>query len=171
MAVGLFLAVSAGFARAQQSWQTFNCPDGKCSVLLPVGKVSSSVASGESTDMVVGDTNELSSFEVDLADNYISYELIYGDYPSSYADSAPSYLLSQVFFGTVKGLRVFYHRMINLNGVPGQAFAISTTDGWLCQVRQYYNSPRLYQLFLCTGPGHEVPSKDVETFLNSLSIR
>jgi len=160
MVVGLFLAAPAGFAPAQQSWQTFNCPDGKCSVLLPAGPVTS----------IAG----INVFYVNLYINNMSsdvnFSFSYTDYPPLYASDSASKELAEKFAAVVSGKTVLYHRMIDLNGGAGQAYAYRSKDGTLVQARDYYKNQRLYQLYVISAYGQYVPAKTVTIFLNSLDI-
>lgn len=147
-----------------QQMRPYTSTDGRFTVSFPqADPKQESVA----MDLTGGETTTLHQFSVELADNNVSYTVMYNDYPANYADGDPQSVLATTRDGVIGGKTLLSDKAINLNGVPGREF--TARDGpWGFAVRQFLKGKRLYQLIVVSSNDH--PATRTSDFFNSFKI-
>lgn len=163
MAVAVAMLAGVVAAGGQQL-QPYTSTDGRFTVNFPQAEVKQS---NQSVNLKDGGTTTLYQFWVELADNNISYLVMYNDYPASYAIGNPQTVLATTRDGAVSGKTLLSDIAISLNGVPGREFT-AKDDSWNYTVRQFLSGNRLYQLIVVSNPTH--PAGQTSDFLNSFKI-
>jgi hypothetical protein len=115
-----------------------------------------------------GGVSTLHQFWVDEDFDYISYMVIYNDYPADYASASPQELLETMRDGVVRDKTLTSDVPIELFGVPGRAFTAVDKDGWQYAVHQFLAGSRLYQLIVVNSKNH--PPATTEEFMNTFRI-
>jgi hypothetical protein len=104
---------------------------------------------------------------VELADNNVSYMVMYNDYSGDYASGDPQTVLQTTRDGAVGTKTLLSDIVISLNGVPGREFT-AKDDTWNYTVRQFLQGKRLFQLIVVSSNDH--PATQISQFLNSFKI-
>jgi hypothetical protein len=151
-------------ARGQQM-QPYTSSDGRFAVNFPQAEVKQD---SQAVNLKGGGTTTLYQFYVELADNNISYMVMYNDYPSDYANGDPQSVLATTRDGAVSGKTLQSDMAISLNGVPGREFT-AKDDTWNYTVRQFLSGKRLYQLIVVSNTDH--PATQTSEFMNSFKIQ
>jgi hypothetical protein len=160
----LAFVLVAGARTAAGQLQSYSSDDGRFSVQFPVGEVKHDT---ESVDLKGGGTTSLYEFWVEKGEGFVSYMVMYSDYPADYANGDPQTVLAGTRDGAVKNKTLVSDIVISLNGVPGREFT-AKDDNWNYTVRQYLKGKRLYQLIVVSNSDHA--ATQTSDFLNSFKI-
>ena len=172
MAVVVVVLAGAVSAGAQQM-QPYTSTEGRFTVNFPQAEVkqeSQAINLGgcTPTPQQPCDTSTLHQFWVELANNNVSYMVMYNDYPANYADGDPQTTLAQTRDGAVGSKTLLSDTAISLNGVPGREFT-AKDDTYNYTVRQYLQGKRLYQLIVVSGAA--TPATQTSDFMTSFKIQ
>ena len=171
MAVVVVVLAGVVSAGAQQM-QPYTSTDGRFTVNFPQAEVkqeSQTINLGgcTPTPQKQCDTTTLHQFYVELADNNVSYMVMYNDYSGDYASGDPQTVLQTTRDGAVGTKTLLSDIVISLNGVPGREFT-AKDDTWNYTVRQFLQGKRLYQLIVVSNAAN--PATQISDFLNSFRI-
>ena len=100
--------------------------------------------------------------------NGLIYIVTYNDFPSSMLAGSPTEILATVRDGALEGTPLLVDQVIDLNGVPGRAFAFQKKDGRMFVARDFLRGGRLYQVVVIADATSS-PTQ-VAKFLNSFRI-
>jgi hypothetical protein len=115
-----------------------------------------------------GASTTMYQFALEHDSGYVTYTLIYNDYPAEYANGDPQGVLANVRDGVVTGKTLISDVPITLSGIQGRAFTASDSNGWYYTVHQYLKGKRLYQLIVINVSGH--PALYTDQFMSSFHI-
>jgi hypothetical protein len=116
-----------------------------------------------------GASTTLTQYSVELDNSYVTYTIIYNDYPQQYANGNPQEILGSIRDGVIADKTLISDVPITLNGVPGRAFAAADLKkGWFYTIHYYLRGKRLYQLIIVNVTGH--PAYLEDEFMNSFKI-
>jgi len=163
MAVVVALLAGVVSAGAQQM-QPYMSADGRFTVNFPQAEVKTS---SQSIDLKGGGTTTLHQFWVELANNNVSYMVMYNDYSADYANGDPQTVLATTRDGAVGTKTLLSDTVISLNGIPGREFT-AKDDTWNYTVRQYLSGKRLYQLIVVSNSAN--PATQISDFMTSFKI-
>jgi hypothetical protein len=163
MAVAVAMLAGVVAAGGQQL-QPYTSTDGRFTVSFPQAEVKQS---SQAVNLKSGATTTLYQFWVEIADNNVSYLVMYNDYPANYANGDPQTVLATTRDGAVRGKTLLSDIAISLNGVPGREFT-AKEDTWNYTVRQFLHGTRLYQLIVVSNSAN--PAAQTSDFLNSFKI-
>ncbi|MGP8250625.1 MAG: hypothetical protein ACLQHF_01225 [Terracidiphilus sp.] len=178
---------AAGQSASTAPMQFFTSSEGRFSVMMPgtPAKDSQQAKLGDSASTTIY------QFSVSLANDNISYMVMYNDYPAGYAEDAPQAVLARTRDGAVKSKTLNSDQAIEMTVsagpdassskdagdqgrssagavVPGRAFTAADSDGWNYSVRQFLRGKRLYQLIVVSGKG--MTAAQTGEFMNSFRI-
>jgi hypothetical protein len=124
-----------------------------------------------SKPLALSDTESTTLQRFEFAANGAVYLVIYNDFPDSIIVNGPEAVLTSVRNGARTSDKTEFTRdeAIDLNGVPGRAFAFTETDGSVYVARDFLNGHRLYQTIVIAGDNSS--QTRAEAFLNSFRIR
>jgi len=163
--MAVFVVVLAGMVSAGgQQMQPYTSTDGRFTVNFPQAEVKQE---SQAIDLKGGGTTTLHQFWVELADNNVSYMVMYNDYSGDYANGDPQTVLATTRDGAVGTKTLLSDIVISLNGVPGREFT-AKDDTWNYTVRQYLQGKRLYQLIVVSNNDH--PATQISDFMSSFKI-
>jgi hypothetical protein len=170
VAMVLFAAVTAA---GGQQMQPYTSTDGRFTVNFPQAEVkqeSSTINLGgcTPTPQQPCDTTTLHQFWVELANNNVSYMVMYNDYPANYAGGDPQTTLTQTRDGALSGKTMLSDTVISLNGIPGREFT-AKDDSYNYTVRQYLQGKRLYQMIVVSNAAN--PATQISDFMTSFKIQ
>jgi len=150
---------------ASEAAPSFTSSEGRFAVQFPDATVKQS---SQKVSLKGGGSTTLHQFWVEMANDNVSYMVMYNDYSSDYANADPQTVLDSTRDGAVNGKTLLTDATINLNGVPGREF--TAKDGsWNYTVRQYLDGNRLYQLIVVSNPDH--PATQTSDFFSSFKIQ
>ena len=178
---------AAGQSASTAPMQFFTSSEGHFSVMMPGTPVQNTEQAKLSGDASI----DIHEFTISLANDNISYLVMYNDYPAGYAEDAPEAVLARTRDGAVKTKTLNSDQAIELpvsaapdsanakdagdQGrptasavVPGRAFTSTDSDGYFYSVRQYLRGKRLYQLIVVANKGYTASQTD--EFMNSFKI-
>jgi hypothetical protein len=172
MAVAMVM-FTAVVAAGGQRMQPYTSTDGRFTINFPQAEIkqdSSTINLGgcTPTPQQACDTTTLHQYWVELANNNVSYMVMYNDYPAEYANSDPQTTLGQTRDGAVGGKTLLSDTVISLNGVPGREFT-AKDDTFNYTVRQYLQGKRLYQLIVVSSAAN--PATQISDFMTSFKIQ
>jgi len=163
--MAVVVVVLAGVVAAGgQQMQPYTSTDGRFTVNFPQAEVKQE---SETINLKGGGSSTLYEFFVELAENNVSYMVMYNDYPGDYANGDPQTVLATTRDGAVGTKTLLSDIAISLNGVPGREFT-AKDDTWNYTVRQYLQGKRLYQLIVVSNSSH--PATQTSEFLSSFKI-
>lgn len=171
MAVIVVMLAGVVSSGAQQM-DPYTSTDGRFTVNFPQAEVKQenqtiNLGGCTPTPQKPCDTTTLYQFSVELANGYVSYMVMYNDYPGNYASGDPQTVLQTTRDGAASGKTLLSDIVIGLNGVPGREF--TAKDGtWNYTVRQFLQGKRLYQLIVVSSNDH--PATQISQFLDSFKI-
>jgi hypothetical protein len=126
----------------------------------------------ESTsDVSLGASGTTTLYQSLVDQGSVSYLVAYCDYPAGFLESDPQTALAGFRDNLVKAEKgtLTSDDAIDLNGVPGRAFVITSSDGSTYSVHDFLSGQRLYQVVVTAGSGSTAPGAD--DFLNSFRIQ
>ncbi len=165
----------------------FTSSEGRFSIMMPGTPVQGSQQAKISDSA----STTIYQFEVSLANNNISYLLMYNDYPAGYAEDGPQAVLARTRDGAARSKTMNSDQAIEMTVsagpdassskdasdqgrssagavVPGRAFTCTDSDGYNYSVRQFLYGKRLYQLIVVSNKG--MTAAQADEFMNSFRI-
>jgi hypothetical protein len=144
--------------------QPFTSTGGRFSVLFPGIPTQSS----QPVQLKNGETTTLYEFSVSADNGDASYIVMYNDYaPDAVADGAPAFL-KNTEKGATAGKTLLNDAVIDLNGIPGRAYAATDAAGFSYSVHEFLAGDRFYQLVVTTAKGST--TTQISQFMNSFLI-
>ena len=163
----VLLSMGGAVWAAGQQAEPFSSDAGRFSVQFPFGWVKHNQAP---VKLDGGGSSTLYEFWVEQASgdvNYVSYIVMYNDYPPNYANDGTDAALGRDRDSALKGKTLLSDKAINLNGVPGREFT-AKDDTLNVSIRQFLSGKRLYQLI--GEANYAIPEAQISDFMNSFKI-
>lgn len=151
-------------ASADVSAQPYVSSEGHFSVAFPGSPTYSS------KPLKLSETESATLHQFQFAADGLLYVVTYNDFPTSLTSGAPLDLLASVRDGTLDSDKTALLRdeVLDLNGVPGRAYAFVQKDRSTFVARNFLSGQRLYQVVVIVGAGSSAAPAD--EFLNSFRI-
>ena len=123
-----------------------------------------------SKPLKLSDTESATLHQYQFTEGGLIYIVTYNDFPQSLTSGAPLDILASVRDGTLESDKTSLLRddVIDLNGVPGRAYAYLQKDRSTFVARNFLKGQRLYQIVVIVGENS--PPSSADEFLNSFRI-
>jgi hypothetical protein len=154
-----------GSAINYSATQPYISADGRFSVQFPATPTESS------SQISLGASGSITLNQASVDQGAVSYLVAWCDYPAGYLASDPQTALGSFrdnLLNAEKG-DLSTDEAIDLNGVPGRAFAFTGQGGITYSVHDFLSGQRLYQVVVTAGSGSTATGAD--DFLNSFRIQ
>lgn len=151
-------------ATLDTSSAAFASSEGRFSVAFPGSPTY------DSQPLKLSDTETATLHRFHLSGDGLVYIVTYNDFPARLVAGSPTDVLTTVRDGTREedGTPLLVDQAIDLNGVPGRAYAFKKKDGTTFVARDFLKGGRLYQVVVILNAGTS-PTQAAQ-FLNSFRI-
>ncbi len=145
--------------------QPYTSEAGHYSVQFPATPTESS------SEVSLGASGTITLYQANIDQGGVSYLVAWCDYPSGFLESDPQTALAGFRDNLVKAEKgtLTSDDAIDLNGVPGRAFAFTGQGGTTYSAHDFLSGQRLYQVVVIMGSGSTAAGAD--DFLNSFRIQ
>ena len=144
--------------------QPYASSEGHFSVAFPASPIH------DSQPLKLSETESATLHQFQSSGDGLVYNVVYNDFPANMVAGSPSAILTSVRDGTLDShsTPLLIDQVIDLDGVPGRAYALTKKDGTTLVKRDFLKGSRLYQVFVILNAGSSPAPAD--KFLNSFRI-
>jgi len=123
-----------------------------------------------SRPLKLSETESATLHQFQFSGDGLVYAVVYNDFPANLVGGSPTEILTTVRDATLESHNtpLLIDQVIDLNGVPGRAYAFTKKDGSTFVARVFLKGGRLYQVVVIVNAGSSPTQAD--KFLNSFQI-
>jgi hypothetical protein len=144
--------------------QPYASSEGRFSVAFP------GTPTHNSQPLKLSETESATLHQFQSSGDGLIYTVLYNDFPANMVGGPPAEILTTVRDGALESRNtpLLIDQEIDLNGVPGRAYAVTKKDGSTFVARDFLKGGRLYQVVVIVNAGSSPTPAD--KFLNSFRI-